>query len=306
MTTEREPDALAEALRDAAFSFEPPPPTYFHARAVRRTRQIKRRRAAMGGALACLLTLGAAGTLAVTLTGRAPREVTAAGPSATTQVHTAVAEETTPTPSASATAGTGGVTEQEVLQAFLSALPSEADALQTQNPEQGVSAPWATGPQVNSLSGDWYVAAGASLKSSSAAGSSTVSLDAQRGVQTATCAEAVARDPGTCTTSHVDGGTLILDKTPHHPDPIWDYSWISPAGNEVDLSIGDDSVSDFALTEQQVIGVLADPVWGGIAARLPAPVCVGGDLTETYATAAGSNPAIELKCSLNGKLYPMT
>ena len=36
------------------------------------------------------------------------------------------------------------------------------------------------------------------------------------------------------------------------------------------LSIGDDSVASFALTEAQAEHVLTDPNWAGVAAQLPA------------------------------------
>ena len=306
MTTEGESESLTTALHDAAYRFEPPPHEYFRDRAVQRTRQIKRRRIIVGSTLTCLLTLGAAGTLSVTLAGHAPGDATAAGVPTTASVRTTPPASATASPSASV-AEAGGVTQKQVLQALLSALPSSADALKTQSPEQGIAAPWATNPQVNSLTGHWYVAAGVSLKSSSATGASTVSVSAQHGLQTKTCAEAEAGSTvDTCTVSHVDGGTLILDETPHHPDRIWQYFWESPAGNEIDLSIGNDTVADFALDEQQVIDVLTDPVWGRIAAELPAPVCTGGKLTEVMPTVAPtSSPQINLTCSTDGKSYPM-
>ncbi|MBR7837460.1 hypothetical protein KDL01_29545 [Actinospica durhamensis] len=305
MTTDGESESLTTALHDAAYSFEPPPHAYFRDRAVQRTRQIKRRRIVVGSTLTCLLTLGV-GTLSITLTDHTPSDATAAGISTTASVRTMPPASAAASPGASPAVG-GGVTQQQVLQALLSALPASADALKTQNPEQGIAAPWATGPQVNSQTGNWYVAGGASLKSSSATGASIVSISAQHGLQTKTCVEAEAGSTvDTCSVSHVDGGTLILDETPHHPDRIWEYFWQSPAGNEVDLSIGDDTVADFALTKQQVIDVLTDPVWGRIAAELPAPVCPGGKLTQVMPTVAPtSTPQINLTCSTDGKTYPM-
>lgn len=294
-TAEGTPEALAEALRDTAFSFEPPPYERFHARAVQRSSQIKRRRATLGGALACLLVLATAGAVSAALTGHTPRDATTADTPAATA----------PQPPASASADLGSVTEQKVLQAFERMLPAGARIQQSKNPGRGSTSLWADGPLVNALTGNWYVAAGTSLEGASSAGFSTVSVAAQNGVQTATCAEASARNPGSCTVGHTRGGTLILDKTPHRPDPIWDYSWLSPAGHEVDLSIGGVSPSDFALTEQQVIVILTDPAWDRITAELPAPVCVGGQLTQVTPPAASTTPKLELECSLDAKTYPM-
>ena len=48
------------------------------------------------------------------------------------------------------------------------------------------------------------------------------------------------------------------------------HLWYGTAGYETMLSIGDDSVASFALTETQAEHVLTDPNWAGVAALLPA------------------------------------
>jgi hypothetical protein len=214
-----------------------------------------------------------------------------------------------PTPSASVGAGSTPSTSalaNTALQDFLRALPASADPLQ--NPTGG-GAPSAYGPAVNGMSGDWYVSGGADLKSSSSTGWSGLTFSAAKGVQITTCAQAEAGSTvDHCSVTSVDGGTLILDKTVHNPaepnvNPIWQYYWFSPAGYEIGLSIGDESVSDFALTEQQSVAVITDPAWSGIVAQLGAPVCQGGTLTQVMPGSGDPAKGPEVKCSTTGRIY---
>lgn len=285
------PESIARALHEAAQGFEPPDHRLLHDRAARRVRQIKRRRA-LGGGLAGLVAAGAAGILALGLVGGANRAGTAAPT----------------TPAATHPPNAGSVTPTEVLQTFLGSLPASAARV----PDAQGDLQWAYGPDVDKFNGDWYLSAGATLKSPSSTGSS-VSVTVMHGSQTTTCAEAEARSStDTCTVSRVESGTLITDKASGDPsaplsEPTWQYYWLSPSGNEIDLSIVDASVSDFALSRQAVIDILADPGWDRLADRLPGAVCHGGTLTELPST--GSTPLTddaELKCSTDGRTYPMS
>jgi hypothetical protein len=284
----RGPESIARALHEAAQGFEPPDHQLFHDRAALRVRQIKRRRA-LGGGLAGLVAAGAAGILAVGLLGGPNRPGT-------------VAPTATHTPN-----NAGSVTPAEVLQTLLGSLPASAVRI----PDSQGDLQWADGPDVNKFNGDWYVSAGAILKSPSPTGSS-VSLTVMHGAQTTTCAEAEARSSmDTCGSSHLDGGTLITDEAGSDPsaplsEPTWQYYWLSPSGNEIDLSIVDVSVSDFALPQQAAIDVVTDPGWDRLADRLPGAVCRGGTLSELPST--GSTPFTddaELRCSTDGRTYPM-
>ncbi len=317
MTNDQEPESFSLALREAAYDFEPPNPERFHAQAVQRTRQIKRRRSA-GGALAGVVAVGVAGALAVTVSGRPSGGGVSAASG--TPGHPAAAASPAdspprPKPSGSSSTNADGVTQGEVLQAFYDALPNGADVSRTQDPEAGVTAPGATTPLVNSLSGEWYVSITASLQKTGDSAFSSVEIAVTRGLPVQTCTEAEhGSSTDTCILNHVDGGTLILDESRHNPadptsDPIWEYYWLSPAGYEVDLSIGAGSVADFALAQQQASEILTSSVWAPIAENLPAPVCVGGNLSNAYpgaGTTSGGIGKMEARCSTDGKLYPLS
>lgn len=300
MAIHEERESFAAALHETAEGIETPLADSLYGDAVRRGRRIKRRRA-MGTGAAAVVAVGAAGALAAALsTALAPAP--APGPAASVPKATA-----SPKPTATAHE-TSATSPAHVLQVFLQSLPKGADVLPS--PAHG-AAPDSSGPMVNELTGHWYVFAGASLKSPGAAGWSSISVDVQRGIQITDCTEAEAGSTtDTCTRTAYDGGELILDKTRHNPadassDPIWQYYWDSPAGYEVDLAIGDSTVADFALTEQQVLPMLTDPAWRTITAQLPSAVCTGGTLTTimTGGTSA-TTPGPALKCSTDGKVYP--
>lgn len=288
--TDERPEGLAEALREIAEQFEPPHHERLHDRARSRVRQIERRRRAAGASLAGLVVAGTIGALAFALPGGAGGRATAAG-----------------TAAASTASSAGDVTQAQVLQVLASALP--ANAVSVPN-AQGESR-WADGPDVDGNNGDWYVSAGTTLKSSSPTGS-TVSIMVMRGEQTTTCAEAEARsNMDTCAVSRFDGGTLILDESRHDPtvplsEPVWQYYWLSPAGNEIELSITDSSVSDFALAQEAALAVVTDRGWDGLADRLPAAVCRGGRLAEVPSTGAASpGGGVGLECDTDGEIYPV-
>jgi hypothetical protein len=322
-------DGLGAALGHAALGLDAPRPEEMYSRAVVRGRQIKRRRV-IGATLSSTLGLGAAVAMAVVLIpGQAgPARVAAAagGQSASSSPTPAPGPSVSPssgaipplpgggntlgpTASLSAPAFTGPTTSalsSETLAHFLNALPASADPLQ--DPAHG-GAPSSWGPAVNAMSGDSYVGGSVDLKSPSSTGWSGVSFNLNEGVQISTCKEAEAGSTtDTCTVSKVGGGTLILDKTWHNPadpnnNPIWQYFWYSPSGYEVDLSIGDVSVSDFALTEQQTVAVLTEGFWAEVAGQLGAPVCPGGTMTQVVSSTPGPLAGMEYKCSTTGKIY---
>jgi hypothetical protein len=300
MTMYEEREDFAAVLHETADGIETPRPEALYGGAVRRGRQIRRRRT-LGTGAAAVVAVAAAGALAAALTGGAPGGGHAVASAATTGVRASGA----PSPSASATAsGTG----QAILHLLLDALPKSADVLQ--NAEGGVQ-PQAHGPFVND-SGDWYVEADVSLSSTGSSGSSAVSVNAQRGTSIEDCAEAEKAGgwpTDTCRIESAGGGTLIVDESAKDPsagedNPIWNYTWNSPSGYEVNLTIGDSSLAAFALTQQQIVKVLTDPSWRTATAQLPEPVCPGGSMTQVASPGgAFGAPGIALKCSTTGKVY---
>jgi hypothetical protein len=321
MTNDQEPESFSLALREAAYDFEPPHHERFHAQAVERTRQIRRRRSA-GGALAGVVAVGVAGALAVTVSGRPAGGVSAASD---TPGHAAAAASPADSPPRPTSAGSDsdsdfgsanadGVTQGEVLTAFYAAMPSGSDVSQTQDPETGVIAPGATAPVVNSLSGDWYVSINASLRDSGGSGYSLVEVAVTRGVDIDDCTKAEhGSTTDTCTVSSLDSGTLILDESRQNPAdttsaPIWSYHWDSPTGYEVDLTISAGTVSRFALTQQQVSAILTRSAWAQLAEALPVPICVGGTLSNTYPGSGSTSDGIgklQVQCSTNGEFFPL-
>ena len=267
-----ERDSFAGLLREVGSHATAPDGEALYQGALNRGRRIRRRRA-IGAGAGSVLALGAAGALAFTFVPNPanpadPSTVATAGSSHGTSPTASV--RTSPSADASASAN---LSDESLLNTFLQALPASADPLR--NPAGGTAAS-AFKPYVNQLSGNWEAGAQADLKSTSETGWSAVSVNVERGIQITTCAEAEAGSTtDTCTVSALDGGTLILDKTWHNPadpgaHPIWQYFWYSTAGYETMLSIGDDSVTSFALTEAQAEHVLTDPNWAAVAAQLPA------------------------------------
>lgn len=264
-----ERDSFAGLLREVGSHATAPDGEALYQGALHRGRRIRRRRA-IGTGAGSVLALGAAGALAFTFVPNPanPSTVATAGSSHGTSPTAPV--RTNPSANASASAN---LSDEALLNTFLQALPASADPLQ--NPAGG-TAPGAIAPNTNRLSGYWEAGAAADLKSTSQSGWSAVSVNVERGIQITTCTEAEAGSTtDTCTVSALDGGTLILDKTWHNAadpgaDPIWQYFWYGTAGYETMLSIGDDSVASFALTEAQAEHVLTDPNWAGVAAQLPA------------------------------------
>ena len=296
-----ERESFAAVLHETADEIETPHAEALYGGAVRRGRQIRRRRT-LGTSAAAVVAVAAAGALAAALTGGAAGGGHAVASAPTTGVRTSGA------PSPSATAATSGAAEAAILHVFLDALPKSADVLQ--NPEGGVQ-PQAHGPSVDD-SGDWVVEADVSLRSSGTSGWSAVSVDAQRGTSIDDCAEAENAggwSTDTCRIESADGGTLIIDESAKDPsvgenNPIWNYTWNSPSGYEVTLTIGDSSLAAFALTPSQILSVLTDPSWQTTTAQLPTPVCPGGKMTQVPATSgAFGAPGIALKCSTTGKIY---
>jgi hypothetical protein len=300
MTMYEERESFAAVLHETADEIETPHAEALYGGAVRRGRQIRRRRT-LGASAAAVVAVAAAGALAAALAGGTASGGHAVASAPTTEVRGSG----TPSPSPSAT---GSGTGQAILRVLLDALPKSADVLA--NPEGGVQ-PQAHGPFVND-SGDWYVEADVSLRSTGSTGLSAVSVSAQRGASIEDCA--AAENAGgwpsdTCRIESADGGTLIIDESAKDPsagedNPIWNYTWNSQSGYEVNLTIGDSSLAAFALTQQQIVGVLTDPGWQTAAAQLSAPVCPGGRMTQVPSTGKlFAASGIALKCSTTGEVY---
>lgn len=293
----REPESLVRALRDAAYLFEPPHHDRFYQQATRRVRQIRRRRAAATG-LAGLVAVGTAGALAFALL---PGDA---------QKHDGLRADAT---SAAPTVGAPKVTQAQILPVFLEVL--SAHNLPTITSGQSPTT-WIQGPDVDQYTGAWYVSISSPLPGPHGA-DSQVSVTAMRGAQTTNCSQVEGSTDGDeCSVEALDGGTLVLDES--NPDAsasgaspgaeaVRRYRWRSPAGDEIDLSVSADAVSDFALTGQQALDVLTDPRWQQLVDQLPGPVCQGGRLTQIPpSTSASAGNELELACSTDGATYPAT
>ena len=280
MNEDKDKDSFAGLLREVGEHAATPDSEALYQGALHRGHRIRRRRA-LGAGAGSVLAIGAVGALAFTLVPGSAGSSTVAtaassgtAPTATARANPGVSAGASASTSTSASASArAGLSNESLVNTFLHALPTSADPLKDAS---GGTSTSAFPPYVNQLSGIWEAGAQADLKSTSQTGWSAVSFNVEHGIQITTCTEAEAGSTtDTCTVSALDSGTLILDKTWHNPadpgaHPIWQYFWYGPAGYETTLSIGDDSVASFALTETQAESVLTNLHWAGIAALLPA------------------------------------
>lgn len=296
---------LADVLHDAVTVFGAPDTARLHGPAVRRGRQIKRRRAgatAAGGAVA----LGAAGVLAFTLSGApshgTPVSVANGGSKAATvaspspaYTHPAVPPDIRP----------DAITASVIQDALEYALPPDAQVTQT----GGFSANTNV-EVVDPSSHSWYVQTAFTIKSAGQSGTSVaISVTHTAGSDSCSAILAAWQDKGQCTTSTLDGGKLLKTVLPVgvvSSDGVYEtLEWFSPSGYGTTLELGDTTVNDIALTDTQADAVLANQVFTEIAQALPADACVGGSFSQPVdPPSVGQSPVEHVRCSTNGTLYP--
>lgn len=296
MMMNEEKESLTAAMHDVAWSLGTPSSETLYGGAIRRGRQIKRRQT-VGASLGATVALATAAALAFTLGGAdgSGRTATAAasgsgspGPSASASASATVSASAGATPPDSAPPSmsdstlpsalkSGGVlTTAQILHTYEGTLPRGLDIL----PGPGDSAPLTTIVQTDPTSGMWNAVAQVDVRvpstgsPGSAEGSSVLGVEVWPHAWVESCADVQPKLQlsGSCSTSAVDGGTLITVNAAAAGQGFaayWQYCWDSPSGYEVDFSIIDVDPVAIPLTVQQSIGVMTNPVWASIAARIP-------------------------------------
>jgi hypothetical protein len=276
-----------------------------HGPAVRRGRQIKRRRAgaaAAGGTVA----LGTAGVLAAFTLSGAPSHPTAvavavsSGPAGRT-----VAPSPSYThPATPPTIRPDAITASVIQDALEYALPSAAQVNTT-----GGFSPNTNVELVDPTSHSWYVQTAIGIKSAGLGTSVAISVTHTGGSDS--CAAIVQGwgNKGQCTQSSLDGGQLFKTALPLgvvSNDGVYEtLEWLSPSGYATSLQLGDTTVDDIALTNTQADAVLTNQVFAEIAHALPSDACVGGTFSQPVdSPTPGQSPIEHVRCSTNGTLYP--
>lgn len=308
MSQNSERGHLSDALYAAASGFEPPDAVSLHAAAVRRGRQIRRRR--RGAALAGTVALGAVGVLAFTAVAGAGRgpvvSAASGGVSASAAAPAATATPTLARPTAPPTFRGGVLSGPALNQALEYALPSDAVVL---------TAGGFTDPNLNTAAVDptthsWYAQTAVTIKSPRPQGT-LVSISVQHTSDPDTCKtfnRTMANGAGTCTQTTVDGGKLLevdIFGVMAPPAAFEYFEWFSPAGYQTNLQLQDATFAEIALTKSQGAAILTSQALESIAEAMPGDACVGGTLSAPVdPPTPGQSPLQHRRCSTDGQLYP--
>ena len=306
MSHNPEQASLADVLEDVVTVFEAPNTARLHGAAVRRGRQIKRRRtgAAVAGST---MALGTAGVLTFALTA-APSHGTAVA-AASSGAPSAKVVSPSPSytrPTAAPIIRSGEITGSVINDALEYALPPDS---QVEMPVGGF------GPVnvevVDPTSHTWYVQTAFVIKSNGPIGTS-VAISVMHTAQADTCSSlnrVSGNGKGTCTQSTVAGGKLLDEAVPSgvlDNNGVHDFvEWFSPTGYETYVQLQDSTADDVALTEAQTEAILTNQIFGEIAQALPADACVGGTFSNSVdPPSPGDSPLQHVRCSSDGNLYP--
>lgn len=306
MSHDPEQASLADVLEDVVTVFEAPNTARLHDAAVRRGRQIKRRRtgAAVAGST---MALGTAGVLTFALTA-APGHGTAV---AAASSGAPSAKVVAPSPSyihqtAAPVIRSGEITGSVINEALEYALPPDSQMVMS-----GGFGPTVNVEVVDPTSHIWYVQTAFVIKSGGPIGTS-VAISVMHTAQADTCSSLnrVNGDgKGTCIQSTVAGGKLLDEAVPAgvlDNNGVHEYfEWFSPSGYETYVQLQDSTTDDLALTKAQTDAVLTNQIFGEIARALPADACVGGTFSNSVdPPSPGDSPLQHVRCSSDGQLYP--
>jgi hypothetical protein len=306
MSQNPERASFADALHDAAADFAAPDTMRLHDLAVRRGRQIKRRRAgaaAAGGTVA----LGMAGVLAFALSATTNHGAAAAANSGTPATGAVEPSPSYTHPAAPPAIRSGGITSSVIQDALEYALPPGAQVMRTGGPADLNT----DAEVVDTNTHSWYVQTEVTLKSRGQLGTG-VAISVAHTASPDTCAtlnQGMGGGVGECTQSTLDGGQLLDDVVPPGVESnsgVFEFlEWFSPTGYETDLQLQDTTLDDFALTKAQADAVLTNQVFTAIAQALPPDACVGGTFSNPVdPPSPGQSPLQHVRCSSDGTLYP--
>jgi hypothetical protein len=269
--------SFGAALRDAAESFTVPPTERIHERALRRGRQIRRRRTA--GTLSAALAVAAVGVLTASLLS--------AGTPTRTPTETATSTQT----AATMTRTQLGVYMAVHLRALL---PPKAEPTSITIPIYS-----SDGYSVQTPDGDW--AATAYVIVSVGGKRYVVAVDVTRTPLKQTCASHPPTD--VCTSKSLGRGTLVTDVSMTTPGKMavgWNYYWNLAGDASVRLSVNPYQSPDphDPFTQQQAEALVTAPAWTSVLNGLPQIVhCDNLKMSE-------QGIASEWTCPSTGKVYP--
>jgi hypothetical protein len=285
---------FAQRLQGAADSAVPPAAADLYAGAVQRGRRI-RRRTMVGRTLAGVATLGVVAAVGIPLLGGATGATGATGSTGSTGSATASVGAAAPTTvkaaatpgvrstdtAAAKPVGTAGIPAY-MASTLRSLLPAGSDASVKDDVDDTTIR--AYGPWLGMAGGNW----GGLVQTGLATGSGTSSVELATLATTGTfrCPTRAQAPYDQCTSTTVDGATLVVDQSFKDPvngegATIWDVYWYRPTGGSVHL----DEVTDAphratrpapqALTAQQMVTIATDPAWTRVWEALPPPCAYG-------------------------------
>lgn len=307
MSQNPERESFADALRDAAAVFEPPDVAGLHGAAVRRGRQIRRRRAGagvVGGAVA----LSVAGVVAFALPAAASHgtSVAVANSGAPPTAGSVAPSPTYPRPTAAPAVRSGGITAAVLQGSIEYALPAGAQVVGLGGPLPSTNI-----ELVDASTHSWYAQDTVTIKSSGQFGTLiAVSVDHTGGSDTCSALnQGIGGGKGQCTRSALAGGTLLDEAVPEgvlSSDGVFEiFEWFSPTGYGMYVQLQDSTTADFAVTKAQIEALLTNQVFAAIAQALPADACVGGSFSQPVdPPTPGESPLQHVRCSTNGQLFP--
>jgi hypothetical protein len=297
MSQNPEHEGFADALHGAAAVFEPPDAARLHDAAVRRGRQLRRRRAGVA-VVSGTVALGTAGVLAAfALPGAAGHSTAAVITAPPAAGHSSPSY---PRPTALPPIRAGEISGPLFQTVLEYVLPSGAQVVVTGGPND----PNEDVEVLDTSTHSYYVQTAVTIKSSGRFGT-LISVSVAHTAGSDTCAFLEqARKGSTCTRSTLAGGKL-LDNVVSSDGVLEFFEWTSPAGYEIDLELQDSTVHDFALTKAQAEAIITNQVFGTVARTLPPDPCVGGTFSKPVdPPSPGMSPLQHVRCSTDGKLYP--
>ncbi|WP_051942276.1 hypothetical protein [Streptacidiphilus rugosus] len=186
-----------------------------------------------------------------------------AAPVNTTAAHTALTASTAPAP-----AGTAWM-KGYVAGTFKSLLPAHSS---TAPFSQDGGVPFQVSAPERAMSGQWYASVSTDL--TTPGGRSTTGLTIVASAKKPMHCVTLAGVPfETCTTLHLDGGTVVVDKS--FKDPVkgtgaafLDVFWNGPHGQQIHFGEATDKPNHPALTVQQAITMVTSPAWNKVLVAL--------------------------------------
>ena len=274
MSTNEQPESFSAALHEAALSIDTPPSAALYGDAVRYGRRIKRRRA-IGSGLTAAVAVVAAGALAFGLTGSGAGT---GAPAVTVPV---------------ATAPDGTVTEQYMVDALASVLPSNAKIDESVSAEPSHGSAYA----VAGSDGSWGAVAQLSVRASGSTYLLKVEI-MQGTAQLPTCPSYAPGEQGpACDAGTAEGGTFGYASAA----ALSSYAWNLSARQSIVVTVRSTASSangtTSPFTANQIEQLVSAKVWTKVLRDLPTPVNCSR-LLPTNPEATG------WKCMSTGKTYP--